>query len=62
MYKMYIYYRLTTLLDVPRTVEFLAYLGYQYLHDSQVSAIQGMSYLGYQYVHDSQVSAIQGVS
>jgi hypothetical protein len=38
------------------------YLGYQYLHDSQVSAIQGMSYLGYQYLHDSQVSAIQGVS
>ncbi|XP_063443574.1 mitochondrial Rho GTPase 1-A-like isoform X1 [Mytilus trossulus] len=31
---------LTTLLDVPRTIEFLAYLGYQYLHDSQVSAIQ----------------------
>lgn len=34
-------FRLTTLLDVPRTIEFLAYLGYQYLHDSQVSAIQG---------------------
>lgn len=31
---------LTTLLDVPRTIEFLAYLGYQYTNDSQLSAIQ----------------------
>nr|ALG00086.1 Rho GTPase [Azumapecten farreri]ALG00104.1 Rho GTPase [Azumapecten farreri] len=30
---------LTTLLDVPRTVENLAYLGYHYHHDSQLSAI-----------------------
>lgn len=32
-------FRLTTLLDVPRTIEYLAYLGYQYLNDSQLSAI-----------------------
>ncbi|XP_069122732.1 mitochondrial Rho GTPase 1-A-like isoform X1 [Argopecten irradians] len=30
---------LTTLLDVPRTVEYLAYLGYHYHHDNQLSAI-----------------------
>lgn len=30
---------LTTLLDVPRTMEFLAYLGYHYHHDSQLSAV-----------------------
>lgn len=30
---------LTTVLDVPRTLEYLAYLGYMYEHDSQVSAI-----------------------
>lgn len=30
---------LTTLLDVPRTLEFLAYLGYHYHHDSQLSAV-----------------------
>ena len=34
-----IVFRLTTLLDVPRTIEYLAYLGYQYLNDSQLSAI-----------------------
>lgn len=32
-------WELTTLLDVPRTIEYLAYLGYQYLNDSQLSAI-----------------------
>ncbi|XP_041362317.1 mitochondrial Rho GTPase 1-like isoform X2 [Gigantopelta aegis] len=31
---------LTTLLDVPRTIEYLAYLGYHYCHSSQMSAIQ----------------------
>lgn len=30
---------LTTLLDVPRTLEYLAYLGYHYHHDSQLSAL-----------------------
>ncbi|KAK7498304.1 hypothetical protein BaRGS_00010564 [Batillaria attramentaria] len=30
---------LTTLLDVPRTLEFLAYLGYHYHHESQLSAV-----------------------
>lgn len=30
---------LTTLLDIPRTLEFLAYLGYHYHHDSQLSAV-----------------------
>lgn len=30
---------LSTLLDVPRTVEYLGYLGYHYHHDSQLSAI-----------------------
>ncbi|XP_076468830.1 mitochondrial Rho GTPase 1-like isoform X2 [Babylonia areolata] len=30
---------LTTLLDVPRTLEFLAYLGYHYDHESQLSAV-----------------------
>ncbi|XP_005102389.1 mitochondrial Rho GTPase 1-A isoform X1 [Aplysia californica] len=30
---------LTTLLDVTRAIEFLAYLGYNYQHDSQLSAI-----------------------
>lgn len=30
---------LTTLLDVPRTLEYLAYLGFMYEHDSQLSAI-----------------------
>ena len=33
--------RLTTLLDVPRTLEFLAYLGYHFYHDSQLSAVHG---------------------
>ncbi|XP_064595542.1 mitochondrial Rho GTPase 1-like [Liolophura sinensis] len=31
---------LTTLLDCPRTVEFLAYLGYHYYYDSQTTAVQ----------------------
>ncbi|ESO89176.1 hypothetical protein LOTGIDRAFT_210168 [Lottia gigantea] len=30
---------LTSLLDVPRTIEYLAYLGYNYTHDSQLTAI-----------------------
>lgn len=34
-------FRLSTLLDVPRTLEYLAYLGYMYEHDSQLSAIHG---------------------
>ncbi|CAC5403580.1 RHOT1 [Mytilus coruscus] len=37
----FIYFQVNNTSDVPRTIEFLAYLGYQYLHDSQVSAIQG---------------------
>jgi len=32
---------LTTLIDVKKTMEYLAYLGYMYEHDSQLSAIHG---------------------
>ena len=35
-------FRLTTLIDVKKTLEYLAYLGYMYEHDSQLSAIHGM--------------------
>ena len=35
-------FRITTLLDVPRSLEYLAYLGYMYEHENQLSAIQGM--------------------
>ena len=36
-------FRLSTLLDVSRSLEYLAYLGYMYEHDSQLSAIHGKS-------------------
>jgi len=34
-------FRLTTLIDVKKTMEYLAYLGYMYEHDNQLSAIHG---------------------
>lgn len=37
-------FRLTTLLDVNRAIEFLAYLGYNYLFDNQLSAINGNTF------------------
>ena len=40
----FIYYRLTTLLDVNRTLEYLAYFGYRYVmadHENQLSAMIG---------------------
>ena len=33
--------RLTTLVDVPKSLEHLAYLGYMYEHDNQLSALHG---------------------
>lgn len=39
-----LFLRLTTLLDHPRTIEYLAYLGYHYYFDNQLSAIQGNKY------------------
>ena len=38
-------FRLTTLIDVTRTLEYLAHLGYMYEHDNQLSAIYGTSSL-----------------
>lgn len=35
-------FRLTTLIDIKKTLEYLAYLGYMYEHDNQLSAIHGM--------------------
>ena len=35
------YHRLTSYLDVQRVLEYLAYLGYMYEHDTQLSAIHG---------------------
>lgn len=37
----FLVFRLTTLLDPPRTLEYLAYLGYHYHHDTSLTAIQG---------------------
>lgn len=37
----YCCFSLTTLIDVTRTLEYLAHLGYMYEHDNQLSAIYG---------------------
>ncbi len=38
-------FRLSTYLDVQRVLEYLAYLGYMYEHDTQLSAIHGMDFV-----------------
>lgn len=50
MFYCYYNFRLTTLIDVKKTMEYLAYLGYMYEHDNQLSAIHGLSSLSLSFI------------